>query len=158
MATVELPLTQGKVTLIDEDELPLLDGYTWRAQFIRNIWYAVTRVNGRTVYLHRLLEGNPCGMEVDHINGDGLDNRKTNRRICTHQENMRNVRRTTPPRSGFRGVYATSSGKFAARIKLNRKELYLGQYTTAEEADRVRDHHAKRIHGEFAYLNFPEDF
>lgn len=152
-----LPLTQGQVALIDDVDWERVSQFRWHAVWVYNTYYAATTADGKRLYLHRFLTDAPKGMEVDHINGDGLDNRRENLRLCRHRDNLRNVRRTIPSRSGYRGVIPTASGKFAARCKHFGKLLYFGTFETAEEAARVRDIEVLRLHGEFAVLNFPRE-
>ena len=111
----------------------------------------------RTTYLHRHLMNARKGEEVDHINGNGLDNRRANLRIASRAENCRNTRRTTG-KSGFRGVYATrNKEKWQCRINHNGSLQYIGTFSSAIEAAKAYDNAARRMHGEFALLNFPED-
>jgi len=153
-----LPLSQDKHALVDEQDYGRVSQYKWHAFRIHNTWYAAThQIHGKRTYLHRYIMDAPKGMEVDHANGDGLDNRQENLRLCRHRDNLRNMRRTTVSRSGFRGVELTKNGKFAARCKYLGKVLYFGTFTTAEEAARVRDQEVIKLHGEFAYLNFPRE-
>jgi hypothetical protein len=96
------------------------------------------------------------GYVVDHIDGNGLNNRRCNLRICTRRQNAANV----GPRGGaseFVGVYRQRD-KWGAQIVWRGKKYTLGSYDTQVEAAKVRDRKAFELHGEFAYLNFPEDF
>jgi hypothetical protein len=108
----------------------------------------------RNFYMHRLLTMANSGQLVDHINGNPLDNRKANLRICTPTENCGNMR-CNVGKSGFRGVEKTRSGKFRAYIQMHYKNMHLGVKETAEEAARLYDFAAIRHFGEFATLNFP---
>ena len=102
-------------------------------------WRTVPKKTGcgcTTQYMHQLLVGDiEKGMVVDHINGDKLDNRKANLRVCTKSENQVN-RRVAKGRCGYLGV-AKHYGKFQARIRRNKKRIYLGRFDTAEEAAAV---------------------
>ena len=131
--------------------------------------------------IHRLVMGNPRGMFVDHINGDTLDNRKENLRVCTRSQNSQNQRLKSHSKSGYKGVHeraypqrrkyvSKKTGKvrhyeymqkkrFQAYIGSgipNTPSIKLGYYATAEEAAEVRDKKALEIHGDFARLNFPD--
>lgn len=147
-----LPLTQGKWTLVDVDVFDALQG--------RKLWlngagkYAsLTRPIGKLQYgLHRFVLG-LNGSEntlVDHINCNTLDNRRSNLRFATRAENARNVK----PRGKlkYKGV-RLQGGKWYARISLNKKVFELGAYKTITEAARAYNEAAKRLHGEFAWLN-----
>ena len=97
-------------------------------------------------------------MHVDHINGNPLDNRKSNLRICTNAENQRNRGVNKNNTSGYKGVcWAKQNKKWKARIKHNGKLIHLGYYKDKEEAARAYDKKAKELHGEYAYLNFPDE-
>lgn len=131
--------------------------------------------------IHRLVMGNPKGMQVDHINGDTLDNRKENLRVCTQSQNMQNKKLHSHSKTGYKGVHeknyprrkkyvSKKTGKvtYHEHIPKKRFQAYigsgipntpsikLGYYATAEEAAEVRDKKALEIHGEFARLNFPD--
>ena len=86
-----------------------------------------------TLYLHRFITGCPDGMEVDHVNGDPLDNRRSNLRIVSRRENLQNVS-VAKGRSGIRGVERLQSGRFSARATVHGKRHYIGTYDTPQEA------------------------
>ena len=110
------------------------------------------------LYIHRLIMDAPKGMDVDHINGNPLDNRKSNLRICTHAENQRNKGAYKNNTSGYKGVsWYKRDKKWIAGIKHNNKGIYIGLFEDKEEAARAYDKKAKELHGEFAYLNFPDE-
>ena len=106
------------------------------------------------VKMHTFLTGWP---QVDHINGDGLDNRRCNLRPATSAQNNANARRVRTSRSPYKGVERESSGKWRARICPHGQRINLGLYGTAEEAAHAYDSAAREIYGEFAYLNLPEE-
>lgn len=151
----EIQLTRGLITLIDEAD------YEWVS---RRIWhessggYATTRkfdsewVRGtpRKVAMHRMMLNPPPGLEVDHINGNRLDNRRENLRLVTRSQNICNSR-NRPNKWGLRGVYYHSqSALWVARITIQRKTHYLGYYKTAEEAHEAYKKAAINYHGEYA--------
>jgi len=106
-------------------------------------------------YAHRLVMGEPKGMQIDHINGNGLDNRKCNLRICTRAENRRNTKLLRTNKSGYIGVHFNKRQKrWIAQIQLNRKTKHLGSFTSAREAAIHRDSVARVMFGEYARLNF----
>jgi len=120
---------------------------------------------GRRKSIHRVVMGNPKGMCIDHINGDTLDNRKQNLRICTKAQNSQNKKLRRDSASGFKGVAKEPSGRYSAYIGdpntayPKKRHIRLGTYSTAEEAARVYDRNALKLHGEYAYTNFPiEDY
>tara|TARA_B100001094_G_C17801896_1_gene609519 strand:- start:76 stop:648 length:573 start_codon:yes stop_codon:yes gene_type:complete len=112
--------------------------------------------------IHRLVMGNPKGMCVDHINGDTLDNRKENLRVCTRSQNSQNQRLKSHSQSGYKGVYEIKNPQPKKRFRAylgggqGKSHIRLGSYATAEEAAEVRDKKALEIHGEYASLNFPD--
>ncbi|HEY1248826.1 MAG TPA: HNH endonuclease [Nitrososphaera sp.] len=151
---VEIPLTQGKVAFVDDDDLDLVDGYKWYAQrTAEGRWYAATMIRGYVVLMHRLLMNAQDGIEVDHINGNTLDNRRENMRFATRSQNMQNARKRKGTTSKYKGV-SWQRGKWIVQIQINGKCSYLGRYSDEEEAARVYDEAAKEAFGEFASLNF----
>jgi hypothetical protein len=157
---IRIPLQNGLVALIDDEDAEWAD-LPWFATRGRgaHTMYArrhCPRDDGRdtTRLLHRDILGVPPGVHVDHVNGDGLDNRRANLRLCTHEDNMRNRR----PRPGqFKGVRPSPRGGqgWTARIQIGGKGLHLGTFETAEAAARAYDAAARRFFGEFARPNFP---
>ena len=115
---------------------------------------------GRDKSVHRVIMDAPKGMDVDHINGDPLDNRKENLRLCTRRENCRNKKVRADSKSGFKGVYVRPNDRYQAYIgdpAKKSRHINLGTYGTPEEAARAYDKKAIELHGEYAVLNFPED-
>jgi len=132
MPTVEL---RHGLMYVDECDLPLALAYRWQAS--RGYAERVASQDGRrgTVKFHRVILNAPVGMDVDHINGNGLDNRRSNLRIVTHQTNLQNRRgASTRSRTGFRGVEVTRSGRYRARTAISGKHFYFGIYDSPEEA------------------------
>jgi len=108
--------------------------------------------NGRT-FLHRFIMNCPKDMIVDHINGDKLDNRKCNLRICTQAQNCCNSKKQKNNTSGYKGVcWHTTRKKWFSSIKYNKKNISLGYFNTPEEAYAAYCKAAKELHGEFARL------
>lgn len=152
VAWVAIRLTQGKVALIDVEDLPRVSKYSWCAAWMHYDWRAVGHVEGKTVTLHRFVMNAQPGQEVDHINGDGLDCRKSELRFATHSQNNQNAYRVKP--GSFKGV-RPSGKKWGARIKVDGKQYHLGVSDTPEGAARLYDAAAIKHFGEFAKLNFP---
>lgn len=117
--------------------------------------YVEIRWLGRTFPAHRIIWELHFGpietpYEIDHIDGDGLNNHIDNLRLATRQENQRNVALTSSNTTGFKGVSVfRNTGKFRADIRFNNKTKYLGQFETAEEAHFAYVSAAKKLHGEF---------
>ena len=140
--------------LIDDDDVGRVTEYPWS---MHKYGYATTNINGKPTPLHRFITNASAGQFVDHINRNRLDNRKSNLRFCTFEENLSN----SNPRFGrkYKGVYEEKNGKpkrFHAKATKDRKLYSFGRYYTAEEAARAYDKGIKSLRGEFAYLNFPE--
>ena len=99
----------------------------------------------------------PKGMVVDHIDGNGLNNRKSNLRICTKAQNVHNSRPRTNTSSKYKGVFWNKANKkWSATIHKGDKWTYIGGFDDEKEAARAYDRKAAEFFGEFAYLNFPE--
>jgi len=153
----KIHLTQGKVAIVDESDFEHLSKFKWFAVECHiNKFYAARKENKKNLYMHREILGLE-GKQVhcDHINGDSLDNRRTNIRACTPSENGRN--RTLPSNntSGFKGVsHYKNFGKWGARIKIYGKPKHLGIFDDPEKAAKAYDAAAVLIHGEFAKTNF----
>jgi hypothetical protein len=160
-----IPLTQGKVALVDEEDYELVSQFKWHANLCheriqgKSVYYArgMVRVGGcrRRVYLHRFVMNAPKGTQVDHVNNDHtLDCRKNNLRVSTQSQNMGNQRSRLNTSSRYKGVSLHKlTGKWDARIKLCGKQAYLGLYTTEDDAARAYNAAATLHFGEFALLN-----
>jgi hypothetical protein len=150
-----IPLTRGKVALVDAEDFDVLSERSWCLGAGGR--YPVSRVGGKVVCMHRLLMTPEQGLEVDHISGDTFDNRRANLRLCTIQENHFNRRRYSNGSSGYKGVswYRPYSKWRAYATKAGRTH-HLGYFDAAEDAAHAYDAAACNLFGEFAYLNFPE--
>jgi hypothetical protein len=147
---VRVPLTLGKFALIDDADAPLLAGHRWTAHINRGVWYARSRLGGPTVLLHRLVLNAPSGVIVDHRNGDGLDNRRSNLRLATNAQNCRNLARRSNNTSGVPGVARNANGRWQAYLTINRRRVYLGAFVNIEDAKLARQAGERLYYGEFA--------
>lgn len=155
----EIPLTQGKVALVDAEDYAYLSQWKWHAMKQKNgIYYAVRNIvkDGKqtTIRMHREIMKTPKGMDTDHTNGNGLDNRKENLRICAHSQNQKNCKKYNNNSSGYKGVcWHTRDKKWAVGIQMNGEKIYLGLYVTKEKAAIAYNEAAKKLFGEYARLN-----
>lgn len=148
-------------TLIDEQDAHLArmtwhlksDGYAarWEKRQVRPNGTS----RGRIVRLHRVILGAPPGVEVDHINRNRLDNRRSNLRLATDGENARNCKRNTKNTSGYKGVRVDDRvHRWGASVVLNGKAYWMGLFDTPKQAAFAYDFAATALHGEFAATNF----
>jgi hypothetical protein len=151
-----IPLTAGKSAIVDDDVYAAMSRFKWWAKKTerkgRTVWHAVRQVSRRSIYMHREIAGVGVDREIDHRNGDGLDNRKKNLRACSHQQNMAN-RHSVHARSGVLGVCFISrlkSKPWSAVIMVGYKKYHLGYFATKAEASEARRSAAFRAFGEFA--------
>lgn len=161
MSTISIPLTQGKSALIDAEDLPLLGDGSWslaeRAEGFRTRFYAQGFINRNMVLMHRVILGARSGQTVDHINGDGLDNRRSNLRLVTPSQNNQNQPKKPNGTSIYKGVSRTRSGKWLVMIQVNREVLVRKRYLDEVEAARAYDDLARTHFGEFGRFNFPRE-
>ena len=152
MKTVPL-VNSDLCAIVDDADYQLVRKYNWYLLKGNTTNYAKT---GSHTYMHRVISGAPRGMDTDHWNHDGLDNRRQNLRICTKSENHRNKNRHRDSRSPYLGVSKRkNANRWESAIMVNRKRLYLGLYKTAEEAARARDAATLKYYGDRSPLNFP---
>jgi len=148
---LHIPLTQGKVALVDAADYDRVAAFKWCAGLQRHVFYAI---RAGSVRMHNFITGWDV---VDHINGDGLDNRRANLRPVTVSQNNANARIRRDNASGYKGVsFHRPNGKWKAQINDtpgHRKSL--GYFATAEEAAIAYDEAARAFHGEYDSLNFP---
>ncbi|HDV6327492.1 TPA: HNH endonuclease [Burkholderia cenocepacia] len=149
----------GDVILVDADDFAELSQYVW---YVGNRGYAYRiRRDGRRrthVVMHRQILGldhDDCRV-TDHVNGNKIDNRRENLRICDQRENMRNQKLPRHNTTGYKGVHRVrTTGRFAAQIRINDRCICIGTFDTAEEAAHAYNRTAVECHGEFARLNVP---
>jgi hypothetical protein len=153
MAEIRLGRT-GKVALVDDEDFDRLSRRWWATG---RAGYAESRdKDGSVILMHREILGVVPGIWVDHINGDRLDNRRSNLRPATHQQNLMNRGTNKNNQSGYKGVYQ-ELGLWRACIKINGRNRHLGNFDDAETAARAYDFAAHEAFGAFARLNFPDE-
>ena len=155
----QIPLSKGFHALVDDADFEWLSQWNWSANFdsrkdipraTRSVSLAERLTKGvpRTLHMHRFILSARPGEEVDHINGNSLDNRRANLRIVSRSDNLRNRRTFKTNKAGFKGVrFEKSTGAWQAT-------LFLGNFASAEEAARAYDAAALAVYGDVAHLNF----
>jgi len=150
---MKIQLTQGKKATVSKEDYTFINQFRWSYFRAGRSEYASTRINKKTVYMHRLIMVAQKGQEVDHKNNNGLDNRRTNLRICTSSQNKANQRLRVDNKTGYRGInFDKQTGKYRARISFNGKDYSLGRHKFLKDAVRAR-RAALTLHGEFAKIN-----
>lgn len=150
----KIPLTKGQEAIVDDADYPRLSGRSWcLTNGYPSRRKTVSTNRSKIEYLHREIMQPPEGLVVDHINGDKLDNRRSNLRICTQAQNMVNWdnRRGS---SAYRGVsWDGVRNCWKAQIQVNGKNSFIGRYKTESAAASAYNEKAKELFGEFARLN-----
>lgn len=143
-------ISQGK-TLIDRQDLKWFKLYNFQVEESESGKLYVRATNGGRPYLHRLILGAQKGFFVDHINGDGLDNRRVNLRICSLAENNKNLSKYTGEKitSKYKGVSLLPNGKWRCRVQGE----HVGNFDTEELAALAYNERALKLFGDFAKLN-----
>lgn len=154
----QIPLTQGKFALVDDED------YEWAAKltWCYDCGYASFRVHkkrngkwsGRNIRMHNLIMNTPNDMHTDHIDGNRLNNQRSNLRVCTHAENQRNKQKKANTSSKFKGVcWNKRKSLYVAYIGINKEHIHLGYFDCQIEAAKAYNLAAIKHHGEFACLN-----
>lgn len=165
-----IKLTRGKVAIVDEDDFERLCGYSWHYEGSSKKQYASRKIyvkgtykigkKQKTIRMHTDVMGvPPKGYVIDHINGNSLDNRKSNLRICLFSQNAKNQKNRTHYKgkkcsSIYKGVsWHKKSKKWIAYIMVDYKCIYLGTFSDEKEAGKEYNKNASIYFGEFARLN-----
>lgn len=154
-----IPLTQDRNAIVDAIDYDFLMQWNWHThkKSYGEKYYAARSLSGDILMMHNVILPVRRGLEVDHIDGDGLNNRKNNLRPATHSQNQKN-RKKQKSKSGFKGISLDkryTNKKWRVYINSNGKRINCGGYATQEDAARIYDEAAKKYHGDFAALNFP---
>ncbi len=154
MKTIHIANTDKQI-IVDDVLYPILSMFSWR---LTDNGYAVAPFKRRPIRIHRLILGLGHGdlTIVDHINGQKLDNRIQNLRVCTRAQNNQNVGIKSDNRTGYKGV-SLHGKRYRAIVRINKKSINIGTFDCPLEAARAYDVAAKGIIGEFAWLNFPQE-
>lgn len=150
----EIILTQNKITIVDDEDFERLNKFKWHAHSTPHIFYAARTFNNKMIYMHRYIMKTEGKLQVDHINGNPLDNRKSNLRIVTQKQNTRNSKMKNTNTSGYKGVYwYKRSKKWCTHIHVDGKTINLGYFDDKNDAAKVYNEAAIKYFGEFAKLN-----
>jgi len=158
----EIPLTQGLVAIVDDEDFKRLIRNRWFAGRKRRQTYAVRQIylaeskTNRRLYMHREVLGARPGSQVDHANGNGLDNRRSNLRYANYSQQKANSMLSSSNTSGFKGVSRDGRGRrkeWRAQLRVGGRSLLCGSFHEATEAARAYDEAAVTHFGEFARTN-----
>ncbi len=160
-----IPLTRGLLALVDDSDFEALSHFRWHAIGNRSRYTNYAAANShdpkplrRTILMHRQIMNPPDGMVVDHIDGNGLNNQRSNLRILTQSQNLGRASLCAANTSGFKGVtFDRQTGRWKASIQSNGKMINIGRFDDIAEAARARDEMAIKIYGEYAYKNIHID-
>lgn len=148
--TMMILLTRGKTAYVDDEDYERVMEHSW---CMHPCGYAKARINKKYVLMHRWLLDAPSNLNVDHINGNKLDNRRSNLRLCTSMDNHANCFVARSP-TGFKGVdWSKSHGKWRARLVRNYRTIHLGYFDTPVLAARAYNEAALKYFGPYANLN-----
>jgi len=145
----EIKLTKNKVAIVDDEDFKYLNYLKWHTLTVKDLHYAVAK-SGKLL-MHRIIMNPNKGQCVDHINGNSLDNRKSNLRLCSHSENMRNRKQKTKNKSGYKGIYP-SGKKWRTYIQIDKKNTYIGTYDNIKDAINAYNEASIKYFGKFANL------
>ena len=153
----KIPLTQGQYAIVDPERYEELAKHKWFAVRNDGRFYAVRSAKNKNVKMHHVIIGTEEGKVIDHINSNGLDNRKANVRFATSQQNSWNQRKQRGNSSSkYKGVsWEKKRKEWRARITFKGRVVHLGRFDTEEEAAMAYDGKAREFFGEFAWLNMP---
>lgn len=148
-------------TEVDDSDFQILSQYKWKmggdGYAVRNVY--VSGGKYKTILMHRYLLDPEDGMVIDHIDGNPLNNKRSNLRVCTRKQNMSNMKKPITNASGYKGVHFhknTTDKVWMAQIRINNKNKFLGAFTSPVEAAKEYDLHAVAVFGIYAKLNFPK--
>jgi predicted RNA methylase len=159
----QISLSKGYYAQVDEEDFEILSKHNWwicevkskRATVIQ--LSAQTEINGKTVKMHRMIMNPPKGMDIDHADGNPLNNQKYNLRICNRQENLRNTnkyKRRKKCSSEYKGVsFHKKANKWEAGLQVEGRRKWLGLFESEIEAAKVYNKAALTYFGEFARIN-----
>lgn len=148
-----IPLTRGRVALVDDADYPTLSQFKW---YCTSDSYAARTVRKKTIAMHRLITGAQPGQLVDHRDGNRLNNTRANLRLVTPGQNQHNRRRNHNSTSGYKGV-TRFRDRWQARIRVDGRRIHLGYYDNPRQAASIYDAAARHFFGHYAHTNAPKD-
>jgi len=152
----QIQLNNGVITIVDDEDYEYLNQWKWYLLKSHTNYYAIRtqRPENKLLQLHRIVMKAKKGEIIDHINGNKLDNRKSNLRICTQAQNNQNRKISKLNKSGYNGVsWSIRNKKWVAQIACENKKIHIGYYIDPIDAAKAFNNAAQKYHGEFAKLN-----
>jgi hypothetical protein len=157
-----IPLTQGQYAIVDAEDYERVSQFKWCISRVGHQLYAYRKHHGKTLRMHQFIMNPPKGMVVDHIDGNGLDNRRGNLRICTRAQNAWNQTRRKSPNasSQYVGVHRHKHrpAQWYVMIQCDGAVTNMGPFDTEIEAARARDYRVVEVHGPYAHVNLPDEW
>ncbi len=154
-----IPLGDGLYAYVDAADFEWLNQWTWRMLSGYAVRYAYRNGKSMVVFMHREIMRPPKGKVTDHANGNRLDNTRANLRNITHRQNQHNKKKQRGASSIYKGVsYSKWARRWQARVTCGKERFHLGYFDSEVEAARAYDRVAVGMFGEFARLNFPEEW
>lgn len=151
----KIKLTQNKYTLVDDEDFEWLNSFKWSAHKVRGYYAERRPIFHKGKYftkMHRLILNAPKNLFVDHIDGNTLNNQKSNLRLCTNMENLRNSKIYKSNTTGYKGVWKHRN-LYYARLRMNKKCIYSKSYQSIKEAAYQYNILALKYFGKFSKLN-----
>ena len=149
----KIKLTQGKVAIVSDVDYNYINKFKWFTFSPRkNIYYAARTQGGKLILMHRIIANTPADLHTDHINKNGLDNRRSNLRACTFTQNMQNKNIYSNNTCGYKGVVKVGK-RWLAKITYNKKRISIGRFDSPEEAAKAYNNKAKELFGHYASVN-----
>lgn len=158
----EVLMPNGKISMVDDQDFELVSEFNWHMSKGGYVRRRVKCTSNERKYdfmfMHRFIMGLAKGDKsvIDHIDGNKLNNQRSNLRICSAADNSRNRRKNKTNKIGFKGIGKSGKSRYRASIKFNYKSIYLGVFDTPEEAHKAYCEAASRLYGEFASNGEPK--
>lgn len=150
----QIPLSRGTFALVDDEDFIFLSQWKWNCngQGYASRYNPNGKHRGSAIFMHRVILGSDEGTIVDHINGDPLDNRRCNLRVCTTAQNSYNRKVRKDSKTGVKGI-TRHGNKWRAKISINKKRTIIGDFKNIDEASKAYNDAALKYYGDFARLS-----